>query len=171
MNKVPEILDFDSKRLLWRVLIKKTLRRNQPDGEYEIDIGVRRNQVFGDSFEQLKDISLASWKQKFTIELHDEEGVDEGGLTKEWYQLISQGIFDPNYALFQQSSKGSTYYPNPNSVVHEKEEMIELFKFVGRIIGKALCEGQLLDCYFVKALYKMMLGQPLILSDLEDFDP
>jgi len=55
-------------------------------------------------------------------------------------------------------------------VVHEKEEMIELFKFVGRIIGKALCEGQLLDCYFVKALYKMMLGQPLILSDLEDFD-
>lgn len=167
---MPEILDFESKRLLWRVLIKKTLRKNQPDGEYEIDIGVRRGQVFGDSFEQLKDISLASWKQKFTIEFHDEEGVDEGGLTKEWFQLISQGIFDPNYALFQQSGKGSTYYPNPNSVVHEKEEMIELFKFVGRIIGKALCEGQLLDCYFVKALYKMMLGQPLILSDLEDFD-
>ena len=43
-------------------------------------------------------------------------------------------------------------------MVHEKEEMIELFKFCGRIIGKALCEGQLLDCYFVKALYKMMLG-------------
>lgn len=48
--------------------------------------------------------------------------------------------------------------------------MIELFKFVGRIIGKALCEGQLLDCYFVKALYKMMLGDTLVLEDLEDFD-
>jgi len=104
------------------------------------------------------------------VEFHDEEGVDEGGLTKEWFELISNGIFDPNYALFLQSAKGSTYYPNPSSIVHEKEEMISLFRFVGRIIGKALNEGQLLDCYFVKALYKMMLGDTLVLSDLEDFD-
>ena len=45
-----------------------------------------------------------------------------------------------------------------------------MFRFVGRIIGKALCEGQLLDCYFIKALYKMMLGDTLVLEDLEDFD-
>ena len=56
-------------------------------------------------------------------------------------------------------------------MVHEKEELVQLFVFVGRIIGKALCEGHLLDCYFVKALYRMMLGQKLELSDLEDFDP
>ena len=101
---------------------------------------------------------MQSWLHKFTVEFHDEEGVDEGGLTKEWFELISNGIFDPNYALFLQSANNSTYYPNPNSIVHEKEEMISLFRFVGRIIGKALNEGQLLDCYFVKALYKMMLG-------------
>jgi E3 ubiquitin-protein ligase HUWE1 len=52
----------------------------------------------------------------------------------------------------------------------EKEEMIELFRFCGRIIGKAIIEGQLLDCYFVKALYKMMLGDTLKLQDLEDYD-
>jgi E3 ubiquitin-protein ligase HUWE1 len=41
---VPEILDFDSKRLLWRVCIKKYLRKNIKEyQEYEIDIGVRRN--------------------------------------------------------------------------------------------------------------------------------
>ena len=164
-------MDFESKRLLWRICIKKHIRKiSRDNGEYEIDIGVRRNQVFGDSFEQLKDIQLESWLQKFTVEFHDEEGVDEGGLTKEWFELISKGVFDPNYALFSQSPKGSTYYPNPNSVVHEKEEMIALFRFVGRIIGKALNEGELLDCYFVKALYKMMLGDALVLSDLEDFD-
>ncbi len=48
--------------------------------------------------------------------------------------------------------------------------MIQLFKFVGRIIGKAVNEGQLLDCYFVRAFYKMMLGETLELSDLQDFD-
>jgi len=132
---------------------------------------VRRNQVFGDSYAQLKDINTNSWKQKFTVEFHDEEGVDEGGLSKEWFELVSRGIFDPNYALFVQKGKGFTYFPNPNSIVHgEKDEMIALFRFVGRIIGKALVEGQLLDCYFVKALYKMMLGDSLLLSDLEDYD-
>jgi len=48
--------------------------------------------------------------------------------------------------------------------------MIALFRFVGRFIGKAIIEGQLLDCYFVKALYKMMLNHSLLLSDLEDYD-
>lgn len=48
--------------------------------------------------------------------------------------------------------------------------MVAMFRFVGRIMGKALNEGQLLDCYLVKALYKMMLGQTLELSDLQDFD-
>lgn len=166
--QVPEILDFDSKRLLWKVTIKKHIKRQLRDnGEFEIDIQVRRNQVFGDSFAQLKDINLDSWKQKFSIEFHDEEGVDEGGLTKEWFELISRGIFDPNYALFTQKGSGTIYYPNPNSVVQgEKDEMIALFKFTGRMIGKALVEGQLLDCYFVKSLYKMMLGETLLLSDL-----
>jgi len=99
--QLPQILDFESKRLLWRLCIKRHLRKSSRDnGEYEIDIQIRRNQVFADSFEQLKEIQLESWKQKFTVEFHDEEGVDEGGLLKEWFELISKGIFDPNYALF-----------------------------------------------------------------------
>lgn len=60
---LPEILDFDSKRLLWRICIKKHFKRNDRDNDaYEIDLQVRRNHVFGDSFEQLKGISLESWK-------------------------------------------------------------------------------------------------------------
>ena len=51
-----------------------------------------------------------------------------------------------------------TYYPSPYSASHEKSEMVLMFKFVGQIIGKALNEGQLLDCFFVRAIYKMMLG-------------
>lgn len=82
--------------------------------------------------------------------------MDEGGLTKEWFELISKGIFDANYALFLQSDNSSVYYPNPQAVI--QEEMSAMFRFTGRIIGKALAEGQLLDCFFVKALYKMMLG-------------
>ena len=84
------MLDFDSKRLIWRTQIKRHIKKQLKDsGEYEVDIGVRRNQVFDDSFEQLKNSPIEQWLQKFTIEFHEEEGVDEGGLTKEWFELVS----------------------------------------------------------------------------------
>mmetsp|Transcript_18663 Transcript_18663/g.31920 ORF Transcript_18663/g.31920 Transcript_18663/m.31920 type:complete len:206 (+) Transcript_18663:16-633(+) len=171
VTMMPQIFEFDSKRLLWKQCIKRHARKviKQSD-DYEIDIGVRRDTVFGDSFEQLKDLTPAQWLQKFSVEFHGEEGVDEGGLTKEWFQLVSKGVFDPNYALFKQSGNGSAYFPDPISHIFSPGETVQYFEFVGRIIGKALAEGQLLDCYFVKALYKMMLGQTIVLKDLEDFD-
>jgi len=64
ISNLPQLLNFSSKRLLWRHLIKKHLKKQNRDNDqfYEIDIQVRRNQVFGDSFEQLKDIQVESWK-------------------------------------------------------------------------------------------------------------
>ncbi len=77
-------------------------------------------------------------------------------------------MFDENLALFIKADNGSTYFPNPRSTV--QGNFVHLFNFVGRVIGKALWEQQLLDCYFVKAFYKMMLEMPLDLHDLEDYD-
>ena len=102
------------------------------------------------------------------VEFADEQGIDEGGLTREWFILLSQAILNPDMALFLQSNAGSTYYPNPQSSI--QPEYISLFKFIGRIVGKALYEQQLLDCYFVKAFYKIILGLPLTYHDVEDFD-
>jgi E3 ubiquitin-protein ligase HUWE1 len=77
-------------------------------------------------------------------------------------------MFNPNYSLFNLSSTGSTYYPNPKSYV--EVEHLSYFKFIGRIIGKAIFDECLLECYFVKCFYKIMLSEALSLADLEDFD-
>ena len=82
--------------------------------------------------------------------------------------LLSKQMFDENLALFIKADNGSTYFPNPKSTV--QGNFVQLFNFVGRVIGKALWEQQLLDCYFIKAFYKMMLEMPLDLHDLEDYD-
>lgn len=58
--------------------------------------------------------------------------------------------------------------PNPKSYV--QTDHIRYFKFIGRVIGKALFEGCLLECYFVRSVYKMLIGQKLAFQDLEDFD-
>lgn len=131
--KVPMILDFDNKRLLFRSIIKKMQKKYRL--KY-FDVGVSRSHVFDESYDQMKGLSAERWKGEMAVEFADEQGIDEGGLTKEWFILISQEIFNPDRALFIQSNAGTTYYPNPNSSV--QPEYISLFKFIGRIVGKAL---------------------------------
>jgi E3 ubiquitin-protein ligase HUWE1 len=38
---------------------------------------------------------------------------------------------------------------------------LDYFKFIGRITGKALLDGYLLDAYFTPAFYKHILNLPI----------
>jgi E3 ubiquitin-protein ligase HUWE1 len=67
------------------------------------------------------------------------------------------------------SSDRTTFHPNKLSGIND--EHLLFFKFIGRIIGKALYEGRLLDCYFSRAVYKRILGKPVSVKDMESFDP
>ncbi len=102
------------------------------------------------------------------VEFVGEDGIDGGGLFKEWLSNLSKEIFNEDMALFIKAASGSTYYPNPQSTV--QPNYIEMFTFVGKVFGKALWDFQLMDCYFVKAFYKIILGMTLNYSDLEDYD-
>jgi E3 ubiquitin-protein ligase HUWE1 len=77
-------------------------------------------------------------------------------------------MFNPMYGLFRLASSGNTYYPEPKSIFQQESQ--RFFYFIGRIVGKALHDEYLLECYFVKSLYKMIIGQPLTIHDVEDFD-
>lgn len=82
--------------------------------------------------------------------------MDAGGLTREWFLLLSKEIFNPNYALFLPSANGNTFQPSPHSKINP--DHLSFFKFVGRFIAKALHDGYMLDAYFTRAFYKHILG-------------
>lgn len=63
----------------------------------------------------------------------------------------------------------STFQPNPNSVY--QTEHLSYFKFVGRVLGKALFDGQLLDVHFTRSFYKHILGAKVTYHDIEAIDP
>jgi E3 ubiquitin-protein ligase HUWE1 len=50
-------------------------------------------------------------------------------------------------------------------------EHLLFFKFIGRVIGKALYEGRVLDCHFSRAVYKRILGKAVSVKDMESLDP
>ena len=52
--------------------------------------------------DSLKEISekQKDLKKKLKISFVGEPGLDMGGLTKEWFQLLIRKIFDPDYGMF-----------------------------------------------------------------------
>lgn len=51
------------------------------------------------------------------VEFQGEDGIDGGGLFKEWLSNLSKDIFNEDMALFIKSAQGATYYPNIKSTV------------------------------------------------------
>ncbi|XP_027330727.1 E3 ubiquitin-protein ligase UPL2-like [Abrus precatorius] len=165
MLKVPRFIDFDNKRAHFRSKIK-----HQHDHHHSpLRISVRRAYVLEDSYNQLRMRSTQDLKGRLTVHFQGEEGIDAGGLTREWYQLLSRVIFDKGALLFTTVGNESTFQPNPNSVY--QTEHLSYFKFVGRVVGKALFDGQLLDVHFTRSFYKHILGVKVTYHDIEAIDP
>lgn len=169
--KNPKVLEFDNKRSYFtRTVHAKNSGQTRPSYP-PLSVGVRRGNVFHDSYRSIAHKSDEEVKYgKLNVRFHNEEGVDAGGVTREWFQVLTRAMFDPNYALFTPvSSDRTTFHPNPHSDIND--EHLPFFKFIGRVIGKAVYEGRLLDAYFSRAMYKRILGKPVSVKDMESLDP
>ena len=136
-----------------------------------IQLNVRRAHVFEDSYQYLHRKTGEQIKYgKLSIRFYEEEGVDAGGVTREWFQILARQMFNPDYALFQPCAGDKlTYQPNRASAINP--DHLSFFKFVGRVIGKAIYDGRLLDAYFARSLYRQILGKPVDYRDVEWVDP
>ncbi|KAK4872231.1 hypothetical protein RN001_016355 [Aquatica leii] len=161
-----KVLDFDVKRKYFRTELE---RLDQGLRREETAIHVRRSHVFEDSFRELYRRTPEEWKNRFYIVFEEEEGQDAGGLLREWYMIISRDIFNPMYALFTISPGDRvTYMINPAS--HYNPNHLCYYKFVGRVIAKAIYDNKLLECYFTRSFYKHILGIPVKYTDMESED-
>ncbi|KAK9785185.1 hypothetical protein WJX73_010540, partial [Symbiochloris irregularis] len=172
--RMPRLIDFDNKRNFFRSRVRAA---SNEDRHYNtLRIHVRRDHVFEDSFHQLRLRLPEEMRAKLSVHFQGEEGIDAGGVSREWYQVMAREMFNPNFSLFVPTPEGgTTFQPNPNSVVQNDEQRgtnhLDFFKFVGRVVGKALHDGQFIDAYFTRSFYKHMLGQPLTYQDIEAVDP
>ena len=165
----PKMLEFDNKR---NYFVQQLHKRVTPRENYAIlQLNVRRQYVFEDSYHQLQGRTGEEFKNgKLAVRFYDEEGMDAGGVTREWFSVLARQMFDPNYALFITSAADKlTYQPNRDSAVNP--DHLSFFKFVGRVIGKAVYDGRILDAYFTRSFYKHILGRTVDYRDVEALDP
>eukprot|EP00198_Chlamydomonas_reinhardtii_P006699 XP_001696035.1 predicted protein [Chlamydomonas reinhardtii] len=98
-----------------------------------------------------------------------EEGVDQGGVSREFFQLLVAEIFQPQYGLFTYSEETRTFWFNTAMAALEAdgEELP-----VGLVLGLAIYNGVILDVHLPQVVYKKLLGEgPLGLADLAEAFP
>lgn len=163
----PKVLDFDNKRNYFT----QQLHKGRKEHYTPLQVSVRRQHVFSDSFYCLQRHTGPEIKHgKLNVRFYNEEGIDGGGVTREWYSILARAMFNPDYALFAPcAADRTTYQPNRMSAINP--DHLAFFKFVGRVIGKAIYDGRLLDAYFTRSFYKHILGKPVDYRDIEAIDP
>jgi ubiquitin-protein ligase E3 A len=95
-----------------------------------------------------------------------EPGIDEGGVRKEFFQLLIKELFNPNYAMFNFNEKNVMYYLNGLS--HEPNINFEL---IGILMGLAIYNNIILDVSFPQAIYKLLLFEDPNFDDLKEWQP
>ena len=133
---------------------------------------VRREHVFDDAFTQFYALG-DGLKEPIQITFVDqfdtvEAGIDGGGVTKEFLTSVTNEAFDPTIgrSLFVENDQ-HLLYPNPSAVDELREilrqlgfkegspdwnepirDLLRRYEFLGRVIGKCLYEGILVDIHF-----------------------
>lgn len=159
---------------------------------------VRRGKVFEDAFAQfyelrdgLKEPIQITFVDQFDI---PEAGIDGGGVTKEFLTSVTMEAFAEDLSLFVANTKNALY-PNPCALDQRQEKLRESgltpdsdewredvsdllaqYEFLGRIIGKCLYEGILIDIVFAGffllkwAAAASDAGYRANINDLREFD-
>ncbi|KCV69621.1 hypothetical protein H696_04040 [Fonticula alba] len=137
-----------------------------------IRLTVDRDTVLEDSFTAMQFLKPERVRlAPIQITFRGEPAVDAGGVTREWFNILTRQMFDPNYALFENVS-GKKVTLQPNRLSHlASANHLAYFRFVGRIIGRAIFDARVLDVHFTQSLYKHMLGRPISHQDMAAVDP
>ncbi|XP_051511958.1 E3 ubiquitin-protein ligase NEDD4-like isoform X2 [Myxocyprinus asiaticus] len=163
---VPYSRDYKQKYDYFRKKLKKPA-----DIPNRFELNVRRNAVLEDSYRRILSIKRPDLlKARLWVDFEGEKGLDYGGVAREWFFLISKEMFNPYYGLFEYSATDNyTLQINPNSGLCN-EDHLSYFKFIGQVAGMAVYHGKLLDAFFIRPFYKMMLQKPITLQDMESVD-
>ncbi|RKF63036.1 putative iq and hect domain protein [Erysiphe neolycopersici] len=133
---------------------------------------IRRNNMFEDAYQHFYSLG-DELKEPIRINFVDqfdtvEAGIDGGGVTKEFLtSVITEALCTKASPKFFVTNDQNLLYPNPTALDEEREnlrqeghiesspywkerikDILQQFEFIGRIVGKCLYEGILIDIGF-----------------------
>jgi len=121
------------------------------------NLTVRREHLWTDTVTGLKRLKKGELRKPLRVKFNGEAGEDAGGVRKEFFQLISGLIFEPELGIFDviDASKQMLWYPvfGDGGGAHD----LEAYWLAGVLIGLALYNKSILDLNFPTAFFRILL--------------
>ncbi|KAE9024778.1 hypothetical protein PF004_g3536 [Phytophthora fragariae] len=119
----------------------------------------------------IRETSIRSVRLEVNFAGEEDVAGGVGGLHREWLTLLNEKLVDPEVGLFSCTQRSDqTYFINPQSKRVLGADHLQHFHAAGRLVGRSLLEGAVLNFHLCAPLLKMMLGTPITLGDLEHLD-
>ena len=151
-------------------LRQKIMEHTVPFIEGANKLTVRRSHILEDSRELFHNFNNHK-ELKILFEGENKSAAsDAGGLSKEWFTVVSQELLNPENKYFSRcDSDKISYFINEES--EEAKDKDEMYYFVGLFMAKALFDKIPLNLWLSRAIYKYILDEDsLTLDELKDFD-
>ncbi|XP_016987649.1 ubiquitin-protein ligase E3A [Drosophila rhopaloa] len=142
-----------------------------PDGtpRPDLKLTVRRDQLINDALIGLEMVAISNpkdLKKQLVVEFVGEQGIDEGGVSKEFFQLIVEEIFNPAFGMFIQQEETNNMWFNATPFENGAQ-----FTLIGIIIGLAIYNNVILAVNFPMVVYRKLMGYCGTFADLNDWSP
>ncbi|KAI1101921.1 hypothetical protein F4804DRAFT_283440 [Jackrogersella minutella] len=153
-----QILEFDAKRQMAgkaREAFFDSILTHKNYAQYLV-LSIRRECLVEDSLKKVSEVvgsGSEDIKKGLRIEFQGEEGVDGGGLRKEWFLLLVREVFNPDHGLFVYDDDSRFCYFNPNTF-----ETSDQYFLVGVLLGLAIYNSTILDVAFPPFAFRKLLA-------------
>ena len=154
----------------------KSLQRRNPNdnlnffdiffnsNKFNLQLNIRRDHLIEDTLNELEK-NRQNLQNELKVKFVGEQGVDQGGVRKEFFILVIRQIFDPNYGMFNYNEKTRLFWFN-----HYSFEPNIKYELIGTIFGLAIYNGTILDVKLPISIYKKLLGIKPTFEDLKECD-
>ncbi|OQR92625.1 HECT E3 ubiquitin ligase [Achlya hypogyna] len=127
---------------------------------------VARDQVLDQSLTFLMQLAPHELCRTTRVTMAGEDALDAGGVQREWYTVLANavmasGLFMPTNAT------DHVYMVHPGAT---SASDLDQFEAIGRLLGKAIIDGQVLPLRLCVPLFKALLGTPLSIEDVRYLD-
>ncbi|XP_041359668.1 ubiquitin-protein ligase E3A-like [Gigantopelta aegis] len=151
-----------------RTSLLQTIVHGGPAMPY-LRVRVRRDHIIDDALVALEMVAMENpqdLKKQLFIEFDGEQGLDEGGVSKEFFELVVDELFNPDIGMFTYNSVTCQFWFNPTSFENDGQ-----FTLIGIILGLAIYNSCILDIHFPMVVYYKLMGKKGTFRDLYDVDP
>lgn len=159
--------DFREKELWFQA--KCNMLEVQRRRSSSVRVEVRGGSLLEDAMDAVLGMSPSELRKAWNIELQGEER-EKDLLAQEWFALVTESVCDVSRGLWRSSKVEDVGLQiNPwSGMIHT--DHLDWFRFMGRVIGKALFDGHKIPNQIIPYIYKFLVGSNLTLLDLKQCD-